>query len=271
MISGDLRRPCGRSVLPVALALLVLFPSASSGQLVVDRLELFLADDSESASGTFTVSNVSGEPVTAQIDLEDWERREDGTNVFLEAGSVAGSCHPDVEIFPRRLLLEPLETQAVRAMYRGPARSTSCWISVRVAAAAQPAPSAGAMRISVAIHQYVKIYVEPAGGWSGIDIVDVDVVPVEREDAPGTFEALATITNPGTVQVLASGVVEYRTLANEVAARSTFPDAPVLPGAVRRMRVPLPELPEGRYVALVLFDTGGSERVAAQIDLEIGR
>jgi P pilus assembly chaperone PapD len=261
-------------LLSAALALLVpmLLPGASSGQLVVDRLELFLAGGSGSASGTFTVSNVSAEPVTAQLTLEDWERREDGTNVFVEAGTVVGSCHPDVEIFPRLLLVQPNETQVVQVTYRGPTRSTSCWTSVRVAGAAQPAPASGAVRISVAVHQYVKIYVEPAGGWSAIEIVDVDVVPVEGNGTSAhAFEALATITNPGTVQALASGVVEYRTLVNEVAARSTFPEAPVLPGAVRRLQVPLPELPEGRYVALVLFDAGGSERVAAQIDLEIGR
>jgi hypothetical protein len=44
---------------------------------------------------------------------------------------------------------------------------------------------------------------------------------------------------------------------------------PTLPGATRRLGVPLPRLQRGKYVLLALLDYDGAEIAAGQVDLEI--
>jgi hypothetical protein len=54
-----------------------------------------------------------------------------------------------------------------------------------------------------------------------------------------------------------------------VIARVPVDEVPVLPGASRLVRTPMPALPAGKYVVLILLDYGGPDIVAGQIQLEI--
>jgi len=65
------------------------------------------------------------------------------------------------------------------------------------------------------------------------------------------------------------GKVEIRRTDNTLVSTLDIPEFPTLPGATRRLGVPLPLLPKGKYVLLALLDYEGSEIAAGQVDLEI--
>jgi hypothetical protein len=68
---------------------------------------------------------------------------------------------------------------------------------------------------------------------------------------------------------MAHGKVEIRRTDNTLVSTLDIPEFPTLPGATRRLGVPLPRLPRGKYVLLALLDYEGSEIAAGQVDLEI--
>jgi hypothetical protein len=75
--------------------------------------------------------------------------------------------------------------------------------------------------------------------------------------------------NAGSCQTQTRGSIEIRRLDNSVAARIEIPEFPTLPGATRRLSVPIPRLPSGKYVLLALLDFGGQEIAAGQASLEV--
>jgi hypothetical protein len=76
------------------------------------------------------------------------------------------------------------------------------------------------------------------------------------------------VRNVGTRPVSIGGTVEIRRADNFVVARVPVEPIPVLPAALRRIRVNLPAILPGAYVALAVFDYGADEDLAAQTPVE---
>lgn len=236
------------------------------GQLEVSTLEMVLV--SGAAAGSFTVHNVSGASQTVTLRLEDWSRAETGSNVFDAPGKLSGSCSPNVSVFPMTLQLRAEESQGVRVSYTGAPVTTSCWIGVAVGAVAAPSHDSSSMRLQVQIEHLIKIYVEPVAPQRSIAIDSLDIV---RAPPPDTMANRISVLVRGTgnAQARVHGRVEYRTAADSVVAKTVIDNFPVLPGAKRRLLLPLQTVPPGRYVVLVMLDYGGPELIAGQIDLEV--
>ena len=75
--------------------------------------------------------------------------------------------------------------------------------------------------------------------------------------------------NSGSRQTETRGTVEVRRLDNSIVSRIEVPAFPTLPGATRRLEVPIPTLPTGKYVLLAMLDYGGQEIAAGQASLEV--
>ncbi len=252
-------------------------PRAARAQLEADRLEIFLTAGSGPVRGTFTIRNVSNEQVTSQLGIGDWMRAIDGTNNFSDtAGTMAGSCHPALTIFPTTLRLAPQQSQAVTVTYSGGTRTTSCWSIIFVGSAPQPATTSGGAQVTVALRQGIKIYVQPPGARPELQIDTVDTgrhVPLRTQSPADTIgsDVIALVHNPGSIQSRVKGRIEYRTVKDSVAATITVDEFPILPNARRSVRSRIPRLPAGHYVVLVIFDYGGSELVAGQIEIDVAR
>lgn len=268
-----------RRVWRIALAGFVFLasgPAALRAQLEVDELELFLtAGAAGSVSATFNVRNTSRTAQTVQIERQDWDRQENGRNRFLSAGAVTGTCHPAIEVFPTIAQLDAGQTQVVRVTYTGGARERACWSAVSVGTAPVPPDTAG-VQLVVNLEHIVKIYVDPPTPTRTIEIGELDVVRAVAQ--PGSMapdstsrDVMVTVRGSGNAQARVKGSVEYRTAADSVVATVRIDEFPVLPGAVRRLHSRMPALPAGRYIVLVMFDYGGQDLIAGQIELEIQR
>jgi hypothetical protein len=219
--------------------------------------------------------------VEATIYLADWDRDEDGGNRFQPLGSVAQSCAKYLRVFPLSLRLPPHTSQGVRlGLVGADSVPATCWSIVFVEAGGPTA--GGGRRVSYVLRLGVKVYIEPTGlatdgevEGMGIDTVRAAkpkpaargaTVPPPARD---TVMSWVRFRNTGGLPAMVHGQMEYRKLDNTVVQRDSIPTFPVLPGAARRARVPLPALPPGHYVVLALLDFGGSEVAAGQVPLDI--
>ena len=259
-----------------AVAAALLLGAPARAQLAVDQLELVLAPGVPSAAaiagaitggtagmspvGAFTVANDGATLVQATLRVQDWDRTELGDNRFFPTGTLAGSCGDRIQVFPRALRLEPHASQSVRVTASGDV-PTACWAVVFVETTEPHV--VGGRTINYVLRTGVKIYVEPPG------LRRDGVVEAMRVDSTTAARELqVAFLNTGGVHLVARGTVEIRRPDNSVAATVAVPDLHVLPGARRRVSVPLPALAAGRYVALALLDYGGIEIAAGQIDVE---
>jgi P pilus assembly chaperone PapD len=250
-------------------------PALAQAQLEVDQLELYLVPRSPTGSmRVVNVSNESEKPVQASLRFGDWDRGEDGDNRFYPAGTVPQSCRKALRVFPATVRLEPHAKQAIRvSLENADSLRTTCW-SILFLEVDQPATSnIGGRQITYVVRTGIKVYVEPEGLPRDGVIADIQVRQHTRRPsatAPDTSrqEIAVAFRNSGGVSTFTRGTVEVRRLDNSVAAKLPIAEFPTLPGALRRLVVPLPPLPPGRYIALALLDYGGAEVAAGQIDFD---
>ena len=239
-------------------------PVAARAQLAVDAAELVFEPARGDSILSFRVSNAGEEPAEAIVYLGDWERRENGENVFTEPGTLAVSCGAHLEVFPTSLRIPPAGAQSVRIGLRGAdSLSSACWSIVFVEG--RPKPMSRGTGISYAVRLGIKTYVLPPG-LVAEGMVEETVV---RGTPAGERSIAFRFRNTAGLPLNARPSVEIRRLDNTMAANLSMPEIPVLPGAVRAVDVTVPALPPGRYVALVLVDYAGAEIAASQAELVI--
>ncbi len=239
----------------------------------MDQIELVLAPGRVDRSvGLFNVTNDGDKPVQATLTVEDWDRAENGNNRFFPVGTIPQSCKSMLRIFPMSMRLEPHQSQGVRvAVTDADSLATECW-SVVFVETTEPHTMAG-RQVMYVLRTGVKVYVTPPGLSREGSVEAMEVQPhvaAPGASAPDTVrrDLALTFVNSGTMHLATRGSVEIRRPDNSVAGKAVVAEFPVLPGARRRLMTPLPNLPPGRYVALVLLDYGGAEIAAAQIEFE---
>lgn len=240
-----------------------------------DELELFLTPDARGrAAGTFRVRNNGRAAGTATLYLNDWDRSTDGENRFFALGSQPASCRSRVRIFPANVRLTAGSEQTVRVEFdAGQPLTAPCWSIVFVESA--PTPAAGtASQVMVQMRTGVKVYVSAPNAPRLAELSELKLDrhrPIAPEPAADTLgvDVVASVKNVGGLQVQFSGRIEYRTLDDAVVSTQRLTPTPVLPGAAREIRLRVPKLPAGRYVAVALLDYGGAEILAGQAELEV--
>jgi hypothetical protein len=258
----------------VALVVVALAATARTGlaQVSVDELELHipLKRGATSATQIFHAANAAATPGQAIISVQDWDRSDAGDNRYYPLGTLPGSCGSHVKVFPSVLQLEPRSTQTVRVTIdSASAIQTGCYAILFVETPPPPrGPNAAALVYSV--RYGVKVYVERDLPLAG-EVEDVRVATrdtaVNRDSA--LKQAIVTYRNTGSRQTQTHGSIEVRRLDNSLVTTVAINEFPTLPGATRRIGVPLPVLPPGKYVLLALLDYDGAEIAAGQVDLEI--
>lgn len=246
-----------------ALVALGIFAGASESQaqLAIDRSELFIRPAVRTERvGIITVTNTSGQPMQAQVKLEDWKRSAEGANQWFPMGTVPGSCGARLTVFPLALSLEAGASQSIRLSLADSVAllPLECWSAVMVEAAQAPTQRSG---MNYVIRTAVKVYVEPAGTQLAGEITDMNVLP-----SPDGEQLEVWFRNSGTRHYVAKGAVEFRRADNSVAAKIALPDYYVLPGAAQRVMILMPKLGAGEYAAIAMVDFGGDDIAAMQMD-----
>ena len=262
----------GRS-LTMAVALSgVMMGSAQSAaaQLSVDELELFMRPGNAARNGVIRVTNSSQQPVQALVEIQDWDRDENGTNRFHALGTEAHSCKEKLKVFPMALRLDAGATETLRVSFDGSA-SDGCWAVVFIQGNEQRQQS-NQSQITYVVRTGVKVYVEPAAATKNGDVEGVQMVTQRvagSADTTAVPHLEVSFKNTGTAHIKPRGVVEIRSADNVSAAKIEIAEFPIVPGALRKVALPLPKLRPGRYVALALLDFGGADIAAGQYEFEV--
>jgi len=269
---GGGARRWGRTLALVVVALVATHGRASA-QISVDELELHipLKRGVTSVSEVFHAANPAATPGQANIVAQDWDRSERGDNRYYPLGTLPTSCGSHVKVFPSVLQLGPRSTQTVRVTIDSAAAiQTNCYTILFVETPPPPRTANGAALV-YSIRYGVKIYVErdlPLGA----EVENVAIAPRDDQGAKrdtSLKQVVVTYHNTGAKQTVTHGTLEVRRADNTVVTKVDIAEFPTLPGATRRLGVPLPQLPRGKYVLLALLDYEGSEIAAGQVDLEI--
>lgn len=247
------------------LALVTLAVAPLGAQMRVDNAELWLTTGQ--LVGSFAVTNEGPEPLQFTLEQGDWDRTDDGTNRFYPAGTTPNSCERALEVFPRQLRVPAGETQSVRVSLRADSLpSRACWSIVFVQT--EPAQT---QRVNPVVRYItrigVKVYFNPA---QSVVLAEVEDFRQLTPAAPGDSVVVElSLRNIGTRQVTLNGKVEIRRPDNFLVTTISVDPTPVLPGAARRVRVALPSIQTGAYVALAIFDYGADEDLVAQTPVVI--
>jgi len=239
----------------------------ADAQLGVDQLELRLSMGRgvTTASEIFHAVNGSALPAHVTISVQDWDRSETGENRYYPLGTLPTSCASHIKVFPSVLQLDARSEQAVRvALDSAGSLQHGCYAILFIET--PPAPrSAKGDAVTYSLRYGVKVYVEPEGPPSA----ELDDVFLERTPSNSTRQLVIAYRNTGARQTMAHGKIEIRRTDNTLVSTLDVTEFPTLPGATRRLGVPLPPLPRGKYVLLALLDYEGSEIAAGQVELVI--
>lgn len=259
-------------------------PHSLDAQVAVDELEVHMQLAPERAPITRVIPVRNEEDVAQQvrISLGDWTRDSLGYNVFTEAGSQASSCGERVQVFPQTFQVAAGATEMVRVAYTPTPADTGCWSIVFIETVKPPPaqPDAQGSFLTIEIRTGVKLYVHRPGEIAFGAVQDAWMDEVWRKVTPASGtrgtrdsvrvrEATILFANTGTAHLRVRSTMEIRSLDNRVLHSIDGGEAPMTPGSTRQIRIPLPALAAGDYVAIVLLDYGGDEVTAAQLDVRI--
>lgn len=262
--------PVRRSWLGILSAVVLLESTPRTeavAQLAVNRTEVvFQAGVDRATAEVIEIRNESATAVQAIIRLEDWDRTEDGTNRWLPYGTLPGSCGNALTVFPLALSLDPGAVQSVR-ISRDSARALpgECWAAA-VVETVVPRVDAG-RAVNYHLRLATKIYLQPDGLAGNGELVSMQVA--HSATVPATRQLDLIFANTGARHLESTGELQIRRPDNSVAGSVALPTLYTLPGARARSHVTLPDLPPGRYVLLAVFDFGGAELAAGQLEYEV--
>lgn len=266
----------------VLFASLFLAPSALSGQLVVEDLEVHLtvkAGSSVNLSALVPIKNELEYAQQVRITLEDWSRDSVGANVFLPYKSTAGTCGDRLQVFPADLRIDAKSQQDMRVVYTPAPSDTGCWAIAFIESvnAPKPNPASQGSHLIVDVRTGVKVYVhreqEVRAGL--LDDAFVDAFWRRREATSGwrdtvlVHEAHTRFTNTGTAHLRVRSKIELRDADAKLIRTDEGAEYYMLPGSAVTMRFTLPTLPKGDYIAIILLDFGGDEISAAQVEFAV--
>ncbi|MFI5234556.1 MAG: hypothetical protein ACHQXA_02490 [Gemmatimonadales bacterium] len=263
-----------RRMTTLGLAAATILAAPAAAQISVSPID-FTLNPAGPRVGAFAVTNDSHDPQQLTLYANDWDRDAGGGNRFYPLGTLPASCRSRIQIFPQSVRVAPGASESIRiSMLPGDSTQSACWTIVFAETA--PAAIHAGSRIAFVTRLGVKVYVTP--GSATLDAT-IDSMAVARHvseqgistaDSAATQDVVALLHNTGGAPLIAKGSVEFRTLDNRSVAKVTIDDTPVLPGALRRVRVPVPTtLASGHYIALVVLGFGGADDVAGQVEVSV--
>ena len=252
-------------------------------QVTVDDLEVHmrLAALRAPMVQVIPVRNEERRAQQVRISLGDWIRDSAGNNTFVDYDSLPSSCGARLRAFPTTLQIAPGATEQIRINYAPAPADTGCWAIVFIETVAPPPaqPDRQGSFVTIEVRTGVKVYVHRPDAVRAGKVEGGTVDNVWRPRAPSTAvrdsvrvrEAVVKFRNTGTAHLRVASKMEIRSTDNRLLQTVTGPESAMTPGALRLVRIPMPELPRGDYVAIVLLDYDGDEIAAAQIEFTVGQ
>lgn len=211
----------------------------------------------EEITEVFEVQNFSNDSLRIRIEFEDFDIDEYGKVTFFSAGSLSNSVAPHCIVNPEEFFVRPQVTEFVRLTFRPPVREETSEYYGMLLFKSQPIPTRYKPTITVAGEIGVPVYYAVA------DLVVKDAF----------FESLTVINdsvnivfrNVSNVHLRVHGEANLLTYDEALIKMDSIPEFVVLPGRIRRIRLPLEEtLEKGSYIVRVRLDYGAVELIEGE-------
>lgn len=245
-----------------------------AAQFAIDELEMHFTPQGVATTRLIPIRSASDSVQQIAITVADWYRDSLGGNRMVDFGSTPSSCADRLDVFPRSLQLAPGATEFVRVTLQpGPAVDPGCWSIVLAEAVRPPAPATQRAQVSITTVLGVKIYAHASESRPSGEIISADLEHYYRLTSPRDSTLMRRLAvrfaSTGTAHLRVKTSAEIRDESARVAATLPGPEAYITPDGFRDILFDLPELPAGRYVAVVSLDFGGPEILAAQVEFEL--
>ncbi len=261
----------------ILLGALLGLHSAQAGVVVIGSLARTASvKPGDSFEGVVFLKNTEADSADVRLFQTDYTSQSDGTNDYGAPGSAPRSNAEWITVSPTRVRLMGGETRPVRYKGRVPVNSKlsgTYWSMLMVEPLAAPAatPENQPDKVSVGLKTTIRFGIQlvtEVGKESkaSLQVKDKRLVS-NAADAKRSLEL--DIGNNGERLLIPAMSVELFDKTGASVGRFDAGRARIYPECSVRAKVDLSDIPVGKYAAMVLLDSGDSQVLGAQYDLEI--
>lgn len=221
------------------------------------------------AEGRFEIRNNGDTPQEVRIYQQDYRFQADGSNDFLEPGTLDRSNAGWVAWTPHQLVLQPGETAPVAWEMRLPAdaeQDGTFWSTLMVEPVL-PAPeeNQGAVVVNTLFRYAIQMVTQVGEAEAALAFAAPHLL-----DQDGAARLRVDLENTGGRSLVPNVWVDVFREDGERMGRFDAGALRLYPGTSGRFVFDLQGLPPGRYSALVVADNGDAAVFGAQYTLELG-
>ncbi|MDB6139922.1 MAG: hypothetical protein JWO94_2994 [Verrucomicrobiaceae bacterium] len=258
------------------LAAFLAHHSAQAGVVVIGNLARTVnVKAGDNFEGVVFLKNTDKTGADVHLFQTDYTSQADGTNNYGEPGRAPRSNAEWITVSPTRVHLTAGETRPVRYKGRVPANSKlsgTYWsmLMVEPTSVSAPTPETKPDQVAVGLQTSIRFGIQlvtEVGKESKASLQVRDKRLVSSTAARRSLEL--DIGNNGERLMIPAMTVELFDKSGASVGRFDAGRARIYPECSVRAKVDLSDIPEGKYAAMVLLDSGDSQVLGAQYDLEI--
>lgn len=227
----------------------------------------------DSFEGVILVRNNDKEPADIRLSQCDYLFQSDGSNDYAEAGKTPRSNAGWITVSPSRAKLAPGETLPIRYKGKAPADPKlqgTYWsmIMVEPNSVAAIAPD-GKHQVAVGLATTIRFAIQIVTEFGNSGTRSLQVTDKRLVQADGKRALQIDIANDGERLLIPQMTVELFDQGGASVGRFEAGRARIYPACSVRAKADLTDVPAGKYIAMVLLDSGDAQVMGAQYDLEL--
>ena len=261
----------------VLLCALVAFiaPSLHAGVVVVGNLARTTnVNPGDTFDGVVFLKNTGADSADVRLFQTDYTSKSDGTNEYGLPGRSPRSNAEWITVSPTRLRLNGGETRPVRYRGRVPMDSKltgTYWsmLMVEPLADTAPTPENHPNKVAVGLQTTIRFGIQLVTEVGKTAKASLQVQEKRLVNYADKRNLELDIGNDGERLLIPSMTVELFDNTGASVGRFDAGRTRIYPGCSVRAKVDLTDIPSGKYAAMVLLDSGDTQVLGAQYDLDI--
>jgi P pilus assembly chaperone PapD len=213
------------------------------------------------------VTNDGTTSTRVKVSIEDWTLTQDGNPMFMKAGKNPYSCADWIRINPVDFRIAGGQTKEVRYTVTVPQGIEDGGYRTAIIFETVPDVTPGEKKKRMLIKGRIAAVLYEV---VGKPIPQGYVTSLRAEPKKGGINFILVLQNTGKVHYRAKGTITVTDSKGENVFEAEIPDAPVLPGGEREIRIPYDKpVPKGQYSAMAVVDLGNKELIGAKAEFPI--
>ncbi|SOE20473.1 hypothetical protein SAMN06298216_0963 [Spirosomataceae bacterium TFI 002] len=217
---------------------------------------------------TINITNKSQKVQSIQANFGDWDRNEDGSHEYLEAGTHKNSCAKWASLNTTLLDIAPGETAQLVLSLKAPDSPEELmrmkWAMLFIQGAKIKEPEAEVVgKVSTRINEVVRMGLHIYQTPGRLDLRSAVVHELHQSEKDNKAYDLL-VENNGQVMVRTKSYLELVNMSTGEEFRTNLEETPIFPLGKRKVSLHLPEnLPTGKYSMLAIMDYGDPNKLEA--------